>query len=81
MDRSLGIIKKSAEEWKAACEKEIDAFNRFQVWEGTTLPEERKAIPCQWVFKLKIDDVFKERIACFKHLELIFTEPLLQQQE
>jgi hypothetical protein len=34
------------------------------VWEDSDLPEGCKPIPCQWVFRLKTDDIFKARIVC-----------------
>jgi hypothetical protein len=58
------MSSENSEEWKTACEKKIDAFEKFEVWEDSDLPEGRKAIPCQWVFRLKMDDIFKARIVC-----------------
>jgi hypothetical protein len=40
-------------EWVAAIQKEYDSLNLKKTWETMTLPANRKALPCKWVFDIK----------------------------
>ena len=42
-----------AEDWKAACDSEIESLDKNKTWEVVPLPKERKAIGCRWVFRVK----------------------------
>uniref|UniRef100_A0AAV1VKE2 Polyprotein n=1 Tax=Peronospora matthiolae TaxID=2874970 RepID=A0AAV1VKE2_9STRA len=39
--------------WKEACDSEFDSLQRNDTWEIVPLPKGRKAIGCQWVFRVK----------------------------
>lgn len=41
-------------EWQAAMTKEFQSLEDNQTWELTTLPLEKKAIGCKWVYKIKL---------------------------
>ena len=44
-----------ADEWKEACQYEIDALVKNGTWTLVDLPLGRKAVKSKWVFKRKID--------------------------
>ncbi|CAI7892912.1 unnamed protein product [Closterium sp. NIES-53] len=44
-----------AEEWKKAMESELKSIEENGTWELVELPEGRKAITSQWLFKIKFD--------------------------
>lgn len=48
---------KSAESqsWKSAMENEMQSLTENETWTLVPLPEDRKAIKCKWVFKVKRD--------------------------
>lgn len=39
--------------WKRAIEEELEALDKNNTWEFTTLPNNKKAISSKWVFKIK----------------------------
>ncbi|XP_073219786.1 uncharacterized protein [Cicer arietinum] len=39
--------------WRLAIQSELDALNSNDTWELTTLPPNKSAIGCKWIFKLK----------------------------
>jgi len=41
--------------WDSACQDEIDALWKRQVWSLTNLPPNRKPVKCRWVFAVKSD--------------------------
>ncbi|KAL0403918.1 UNVERIFIED_CONTAM: Retrovirus-related Pol polyprotein from transposon RE1 [Sesamum radiatum] len=43
------------EDWKAAMQNELDALEENNTWEATTLPKNKRAIGCRWIFKLKLN--------------------------
>ena len=51
-----------AEEWKAACQYEIDALAKNGTWVLMDLPPGRKAVKSKWVFKLKADGRYRARL-------------------
>ena len=42
-----------AKEWKIAADSEYEALLQNETWELVELPEDREAIGCKWVFKIK----------------------------
>ena len=47
------LKSKYAKEWKAAADTEYDSLIANEIWELVELPQDRKAIGCKWVFKVK----------------------------
>lgn len=47
------IIDENAKEWNDAMKAEIDSLNKHETWTLTTLPPDRQAIGCKWVYKIK----------------------------
>ena len=39
--------------WKAAIQKEFTSLTDNETWVTTTIPKNRKALPCKWVFDIK----------------------------
>lgn len=53
--------------WKEAMQNEMKSLQENQTWELTALPEDAKAIPCKWVFRVKTNpngsiDKYKARL-------------------
>ena len=51
--------------WKEGCEKELRDFNRREMWRKMKMkdtPEGRKLIESKWVFKLKRNSVYHDRL-------------------
>ena len=42
-----------SELWQEAIRKEYDSLLKSETWTTTTLPPNRKALPCKWVFNIK----------------------------
>ena len=51
-----------ADEWRAACQYEIDALAKNRTWDLVDLPTGRKAVKSKWVFKRKADGRFRARL-------------------
>ena len=51
-----------ADQWKEACQYEMDALARNGTWELMDLPPSRKAVKSKWVFKLKADGRYRARL-------------------
>jgi hypothetical protein len=58
----LRMPKNEREEWKKACNEELESLRRRQVFELTELPQGRKAVRNRWVFDLKTDGRKKARL-------------------
>ncbi|KAL2253351.1 UNVERIFIED_CONTAM: Retrovirus-related Pol polyprotein from transposon RE2 [Sesamum indicum] len=41
-------------EWEEAMQQEIDALERNNTWEVSTLPPGKNCVGCKWIFKLKL---------------------------
>ena len=41
------------EQWNVAMDEEMNALDDSGTWEWTPLPEEKNAIGCKWVYKIK----------------------------
>ena len=52
------IWSKDADEWREACQYEMNALATNDTWELVNLPAGRKAVKSKWVFKLKVDGCF-----------------------
>ena len=48
-----------ANEWREACQYEIDALAKNGTWTLVDLPAGQKAIKSKWVFKRKADERFR----------------------
>lgn len=44
-----------AKEWKEAMDSEYESLLQNNTWTLVTLPEDKRIIPCKWVYKMKID--------------------------
>ncbi|KAJ8715602.1 hypothetical protein PYW07_010084 [Mythimna separata] len=44
-----------AKEWKEAMDSEYESLLQNNTWTLVTLPEDKRIIPCKWVYKLKTD--------------------------
>lgn len=68
--------------WRKAMREEINALENNDTWEIIDLPPGKKAIGCQWVYKIKIksDGEFerdKARLVVLgKKVKIIFTHSL-----
>jgi len=51
----LCLPQDSLMEWKAACERELEALNRRNIFELVPCPKRRKVIKNRWVFDVKDD--------------------------
>jgi Reverse transcriptase (RNA-dependent DNA polymerase) len=51
----LKLPKKEQEEWKTACQDELEVLKRQEVFEITNLPKGHKIIKNRWVFDIKTD--------------------------
>ena len=51
-----------ADEWREACQYEIDALAKNGTWTLVELPPGRKAVKSKWVFKHKADGRFRARL-------------------
>jgi len=59
------ILRLPADEkkaWDSACQDEIDALWKRQVWTLTNLPRDRKPVKCHWVFSVKSDGSKRARL-------------------
>ncbi|XP_046977607.1 uncharacterized protein LOC124543428 [Vanessa cardui] len=43
----------NAKQWKEAMDEEYKSLIENNTWEITTLPSDKRAIPCKWVYKVK----------------------------
>lgn len=55
LPRSYKLAMKSekCDEWRLACDKEIEMLRRMKVWEEVDLPDGKKAVSSKWVFNRK----------------------------
>ena len=53
---------KDADEWRSACQYELDALAKNKTWELVDLPAGRKAVKSKWVFKLKNDGRYRAHL-------------------
>ena len=51
-----------ANEWREACQYEMDALAKNGTWRLVDLPAGRKAVKSKWVFKRKADGHFRVRL-------------------
>ena len=49
------LASPQAKYWKQAIKEELDSLQERKTWIITDLPENKRAIGCRWVFKLKTD--------------------------
>lgn len=60
-------IASNEAEWKKAMKSEIESLKENSTWELSDLPKDRRAIPCKWVYKIKLNadgsiDRYKARL-------------------
>ncbi len=58
------LSSKYSEQWKAAADSEYQSLMENKTWELVELPQNRKAIGCRWVFRVKYDE--KGQVERFK---------------
>ena len=58
----LKLPKERLNEWKAACERELDALNRWHVFNLVEHPKGQKVIQNRWVFDVKDDSRKRARL-------------------
>ena len=58
----LRLPKDLLEEWRAACERELDTLNRRNVFDLVECPRGRKVIRNRWVFDVKDDGRKRARL-------------------
>ena len=61
------VSSKNHTEWKKAMNSEIASLEENRTWDLVNLPQDAKAIPCKWVFRLKTNpdgtiDKYKARL-------------------
>ncbi|KAI3636627.1 hypothetical protein MIR68_005316 [Amoeboaphelidium protococcarum] len=49
------MLLKEWPQWKAAMEDELRSLLKHGTWKRSILPQGFKALPCKWVFKIKLD--------------------------
>ncbi len=59
---SQAISGPNAKNWKEAIKSEYDSLMSNKTWEIVDIPQNRKAIKCKWIFKIKSDGRFKARL-------------------
>lgn len=47
------IADENAKKWNDAMKEEMDSLNKHETWTLTSLPPDRQAIGCKWVYKIK----------------------------
>lgn len=47
------VSSKEADNWRRAMKEEMDSLASNETWSLVSLPKDRKAIDCRWVYKLK----------------------------
>ncbi|UYV77601.1 hypothetical protein LAZ67_15001684 [Cordylochernes scorpioides] len=47
------IVGQNSKKWKLAMDDEFNSLMKNQTWTYVTLPSDRKAIACKWVYKIK----------------------------
>ncbi|UYV64540.1 hypothetical protein LAZ67_3001142 [Cordylochernes scorpioides] len=47
------IVGQNSKQWKLAMDDEFNSLMKNQTWTYVTLPSDRKAIACKWVYKIK----------------------------
>lgn len=56
------LVPERSVEWRAAWDSEVQSLKDNGTWVLENLPPGRKAIECQWIFKIKEDGRFKARL-------------------
>ncbi|UYV67996.1 hypothetical protein LAZ67_5002745, partial [Cordylochernes scorpioides] len=61
------IVGQNSKQWKLAMDDEFNSLMKNQTWTYVTLPSDRKAIACKWVYKIKqnadgSNEMFKARL-------------------
>lgn len=50
------MLSPNADQWRAACNKEIDMFKKKEVWHLVQRPVDKNVIKGRWVFKVKLKE-------------------------
>ena len=48
------MLKDDKLKWEKAMQSEMDSLHKNSTWELVHLPDGKRALPCKWVYKLKI---------------------------
>ncbi|UYV82085.1 K02A2.6-like [Cordylochernes scorpioides] len=68
------IVGQNSKKWKLAMDDEFKSLMKNQTWTYVTLPSDRKAIACKWVYKIKqnadgSNKMFKARLVAKGYLQ------------
>ena len=48
------MLKDDKLKWERAMQSEMDSLHKKSTWELVHLPDGKRALPCKWVYKLKV---------------------------
>ena len=54
-DEAMSSVDKL--KWEQAMQSEMDSLIQNDTWELTPLPKDKKALPCKWVYKVKLSPI------------------------
>lgn len=57
------LSSREVKQWEATMREEIESLHKNKTWALVSMPEDRKAIKCRWVYKLKFS---KNKVSLFK---------------
>ena len=50
------MLREDKLKWERAMQSEMDSLHKNATWDLVQLPDGKKALPCKWVYKLKVTD-------------------------